>query len=134
MQGHEELAHAWRRLNLDELFDLVHRVLGWEGWRKAGGRIEGPCPRGCAKGASEPNSAFCYPRDDGGPPWIHCHHRSSCGLKVSIFDALADRLGSRGAAAAMIKARAMLTVPQAIWPYVEPLVVRRNQPERKESP
>jgi hypothetical protein len=132
MHGHDELAHAWRRLTLDQLLDLVQRVLGWEGWRQAGSRIEGPCPVGCSKGAAERNSAFCYPRDDGGPPWIRCHHKASCGFTTSIFDALAERLGSRGEAAALIKARAMLTVPAAIWPHVEPLVLRPNH--RKGGP
>ncbi len=132
----DTLALAWQRLGLHDLLDLVTRDLGWTNWRTASNRLEGPCPEPGEKCAEDKRAGYLYPSAKGGPPHVYCRHRNSCGFDTSLFTLLAERLGSKRAAAELLKRRAgveshsqVTQLPithRAAWPQHPRLVVRRR--------
>jgi hypothetical protein len=90
-QGPSRLEAAWQRITLEGVCEILNRYTAG-GWRPMGDkRIEGPCPalRGKCKG--DPVAAFVYERTDGGPPFVHCSHRNSCGQVTSVYDVVAGQ-------------------------------------------
>jgi len=90
----ETLQRIWPRLGVEALARLLAHVD--PRWQGAAGYVEGPCPIGVGGCAADPRAAYVYPRADGWPPMIRCHHES-CGHQESVFDALAVKLGRRKA-------------------------------------
>lgn len=125
----DDLAAAWRRLDANALLGLIEHRLGWSGWKVIGNRVEGPCPvQGGPKCGADRRAAFVYASQNGWPPWIHCHHRSSCGFARPLLEALADRLGSKAEAVAVVKRLGLGTVPRAVWPVTAPLILPSTPP------
>lgn len=92
-----DLAVAWTRLGADALAELLARYVD-SGWRSRGTYATGPCPLGVGKCRIDERAAYVYPERTGWPPWVRCRHRESCAFSASVFDLLADALGSKRAA------------------------------------
>lgn len=141
MSEHDPLAQAWRQIGVQELHQLVVVYLGWSGWAIADNKIQGGCPapRPGPKCGADRSAGYSYIRDDRGPPWVYCHHRHTCGYGEPLFEILARGLGTRGAAAELIKSVAGVSSPphppsrlrpptvRAEWPSRERLVVRASR-------
>ncbi len=129
----DQLTEAWRRMEATALLHLICADLGWAGWRASGPYLQGPCPdqtesKRCWE---DPQGAYVYTNDKGWPPVVCCNHTNTCASKKSLFAWLAEHLGSRRAAAELVKRRAGIhgQVPimqRAVWPQARRLVVRRQ--------
>lgn len=118
------LRDAMSKIALPELHALLTITLGWSAWVIVDNRVQGPCPapQPGAKCKGDRLAGFAYPRSDGGPPWLYCHHRNTCGYGASLFGVLADHLGSKSKAAEAF-IRAGRVFPRAEFPTRNPLVV-----------